>query len=42
MNKHRIARRALIAGAGLGVGVGLVSGLAGAQAQGSGVIWSQQ
>ena len=42
MNKHRIARRALIAGAGLGIGAGLVSSLAGAQAQGFGNIWSQQ
>jgi hypothetical protein len=42
MNKHRIARRTLIASAGLGIGAGLVSGLAGAQAQGAGDIWSQQ
>jgi pimeloyl-ACP methyl ester carboxylesterase len=46
MNKHPIARRTLIAGAGFG----LVSGLTGAQAQGSqqgsqpdsGAIWSQE
>jgi pimeloyl-ACP methyl ester carboxylesterase len=33
MNDHQIARRRLIASAGLGVGAGLISGLAGAQAE---------
>jgi pimeloyl-ACP methyl ester carboxylesterase len=33
MNDHQIARRQLIASAGLGIGAGLVSGFAGAQAE---------